>query len=180
MTDPEFHRLIDENLPQLIATARRIACNEQLAAEALQDAMLRAWKHRGGFNQRSSLTTWLTRILVNCVRDAIDSAARQGCHTQSWPETDNLSQAFHYTADPADPVIADETISRVQREVSLLPPRQREVFALMVWENLDSASVSELLGISPQAVHASLHAARCQLRQRLSDLNSNLPDAGDQ
>jgi len=52
--------------------------------------------------------------------------------------------------------------------VSRLPPRQREVLVLIVFEKLSTSETAALVGISEQNVHATLSAARARLKQRLA------------
>ena len=179
MTDPEFHRRVDESLPALIATARRIACDEDIAADAMQDALLKAWKYRGSFDGRSVLATWLTRIVVHCVRDAI-AAHRRRRNRAGGGQDDVLELAAGPATDPVERAIASETDRRVRCEVRRLPDRQREVFTLTVWQNLSPGEVAEIVGTTPQTVHANLHAARRTLRRRMADLDESQPTDPDQ
>ncbi|MEM8684879.1 MAG: sigma factor, partial [Pseudomonadota bacterium] len=61
----DFHRAISERSDRWYAACLRITRNPDLAADAVQDALLSAWAKRDQFQQSSKLDTWIHRIAVN-------------------------------------------------------------------------------------------------------------------
>ena len=170
LTEGEFSRAVSDGLPQLIAVARRLAGNEELAAEAVQNALLKASNSWRRFRGQSHVNTWLTKIVIHAVRDAIAAQHRRSNQTTSLPQVESERE----TKNAADPGggpsqrVLDEEFSRIaQTAVGQLPDRQREVFGLMVWQGMTARQVGTLLDISAQTVHANLHAARKRLREVL-------------
>jgi RNA polymerase sigma-70 factor (ECF subfamily) len=170
LTEREFSRAVSDGLPQLIAVARRLAGNEDLAAEAVQNALLKASKSRSRFRGESHVDTWLTRIVIHAVRDAIAAQHRRTHQTTSIRQAESERETKNMP-DPGDGPgqrVLDEEFRRIaQVAVGQLPDRQREVFSLMIWQGMTARQVGTLLDISAQTVHANLHAARKRLREVL-------------
>ena len=70
-----FRRLLEPHRAQLHAHCYRMLGSVHDAEDALQDALLRAWRGLPGFEARSSLRSWLYRIATNACLKAIDRAA---------------------------------------------------------------------------------------------------------
>jgi RNA polymerase sigma factor (sigma-70 family) len=64
-----FRDLYQRHTPAMYALALRLTNREAAAEDALQDAWIRACRSLAEFQWKSSLRTWLTGILINCVRD---------------------------------------------------------------------------------------------------------------
>ena len=60
-----YEQLVREYTPRLLAIARRMMRNEEDAADAVQDALLSAYQALDSFESKSSVSTWLHRIVVN-------------------------------------------------------------------------------------------------------------------
>lgn len=161
MTESEWEQAVASAIPMLLRLARRLSSDDEVAEEAVQDALLKASRRWKAFRGEAKLETWLSRIVIHAVRDRI---AKKKRHTVDDRQVDELCSAQR---GPQDIAIAAEERSRVQAAVARLPSRQREVLTLMTWEALTPAEVSELLDITVQNVHANLHAARKQLKQLL-------------
>ncbi|MFU7559979.1 RNA polymerase sigma factor [Roseiconus sp. JC912] len=176
LSEQQFAQAVDACLPRLVAIARRLANEEDLASDALQNALLKASKSWQRFQGRSHVETWLIRILIHCVRDAIrDSRHRRDQVVQTDPN--DLSQLLASVADPqrgpTEMASDNETEQLVREAVMDLPHRQREVFSLIVWQGMTANQVAEIIGTNPPNVHANLHAARQRLRNSLQSVLDN-------
>ncbi|WP_167546657.1 RNA polymerase sigma factor [Stieleria maiorica] len=172
LTEPEFARAVSVGLPKLIAVARRLSGDDEVAAEAVQNALLKASKSWRKFRGQSHVDTWLTRIVIHAVRDVIAARRRDTENLHPQPDAPGDRQRETLVAPqrgPSQQVLDAEIRSVVATAVRSLPDRQREVFGLMVWQNMTAGEVGRLLDITPQTVHANLHAARKRLRQLLGD-----------
>ena len=72
------------------------------------------------------------------------------------------------TVGPLQNAAAGELAEIIAQMVSSLPARQREVFVLSTYENLEPAAIASLLGITSANVYATLHVARERLRAQLA------------
>ncbi|MCA9138697.1 MAG: sigma-70 family RNA polymerase sigma factor [Planctomycetales bacterium] len=160
-------------MSQLVAVARRISGNDELAAEAVQNALLKASKSWRSFRGESHVHTWLTQIVIHCVRDSIAAQRRRMAsqpmlhHSESQCPHENVVDPER---GPSQRLLDEELRRTIGAAVGQLPDRQREVFGLIVWQGMSAAEVGNLLEITPQTVHANLHAARKRLRELLNHL----------
>ena len=101
--------------------------------------------------------------MISAFRDHLAAAARQRC----------LSELTEDMADPrgeepSAATLRGELGDLIAQRISALPPRQREVLALIAFEQIRPNEVAEVLGISESNVHANLHHARARLREELA------------
>ncbi len=153
-----FDRLVLEHLPSAQRFAIRLSGDPHAAEDLMQDALLKAHRHWESFRGESRFTTWLFRIIINCFRDGIARRA------PSEPLADSSDNKM---SDPHRELVAKELGELIAREVSNLPPRQREVLVLITYEQLSIHDVAMVLDISQQNVRTTLHLARERLRLRL-------------
>jgi RNA polymerase sigma-70 factor (ECF subfamily) len=137
------------------------------ADDALQDAMLRAWRGLDGFEGRSSLRSWLYRIATNASLDVIERRPKRVLPIE--PEEDSL-----WLEPYPDPVGA----SYEQREsvelafvaaVQHLPGTQRAALLLRDVLGFRAREVASLLDTSEDAVNSALARARRVLRERMPE-----------
>jgi RNA polymerase sigma factor (sigma-70 family) len=127
------------------------------AADVVADTFLVAWRRLDVLPPGEEARLWLygvARQVVANVRRGQRRRARLG---------ERLAAALgeHVVADPADAV---GTVSAVRAALAGLPPDDRELLQLTVWEELTSAEVAAVLGIPPGTVRSRLHTLRRRLR----------------
>jgi RNA polymerase sigma-70 factor, ECF subfamily len=154
-----FGRLVLENLPAAQAFAIRLCGNVDAAEEIVQEALLKVARSWRSYRGEAKFKTWLFAIVVNAFRDHWRRASDDG---QLTAEMEDAKSAF-----PGQRVEAEELGEAVARLIAMLPPRQREVLVLNVYEELGSAEIAEMLGISEQNVRTNLHLGREKLRELL-------------
>jgi RNA polymerase sigma-70 factor, ECF subfamily len=154
------------------------------ADDAVQEAMVRAWRNADGFEGRSSLRSWLYRIATNVCIDMCRQVQRRARPTDfgpsSPPDESHLGSilpeatwvtpvpngAFGArTTDPAD-IVGDRESIRLAFVAALqhLPPRQRAALILCEVLRWQAAEVAELLDTSTPAINSALQRARSTLR----------------
>lgn len=166
LSEAQLQTAVRESLPRLLRLARRLAGEDELAEEAVQEALLRIAKSWRLFRGQASLETWMSTIVIRCVRDGIKKRVRETAARTASCDTSEPVDGREPL--PASVAICAELQKALRTAVARLPDRQREVFALVVWEQMTAEEVGQLLKIDRQAVHASLHAARARLRCQLS------------
>ncbi|MFI0479066.1 RNA polymerase subunit sigma-70 [Actinomadura sp. 9N215] len=158
-----FGLLVEPHLRALHLHCYRMLGSFDDADEALQEALLRAWRALGTFQERAPLRHWLIRIATNACLKAIERKGRQPATTgeidylQPYPD-DLLTEAV---ADPAAVVEGRESVAlafivALQR----LPATQRAALILKDVLGWRSAEVADLLGSSAPAVDSLLQRAR--------------------
>jgi RNA polymerase sigma-70 factor (ECF subfamily) len=180
----------DSAFPDLVAPFQRSLfrhCYRMLgsgpdAEEAVQDAMLRAWRRLDTFGRDGSFGGWLYRIATNVCLDALRSRkARVGpadigppSAPGTWPGPPDLELVWVEPVgdvpageDPADEVMDREDISLAfVAALQRLEPRQRACLLLLDVLGFTQDEVSEALGITPGAVNSLVYRARRATRPR--------------
>jgi RNA polymerase sigma-70 factor (ECF subfamily) len=183
-----LRHLISANNQRLFRTAWSILKDRIEAEEAVQAAYLNAFAAIGSFEGRSSLSTWLTRIVVNESLGRMRAQRRRRNQLESDGvavlETyrERLAQA---SAAPApDATVAREQLRLlIERAVADLPDIFRSVFVLREVEGLSIDETAEALAIPPATVKTRLLRARRKLQDALapevkSALTGSFPFAG--
>ena len=158
----------------------RLACgyvpSVAVAEEVVQDTWLGVLRGIGGFEGRSSVRTWLFRILVNRARTTGARERRSVAVGDPEPAVDpsRFDDTGHWAASPerwieeADSRLdAAKLAGRLRSAIDELPDRQREVVTLRDIEGLSSDEVCSVLEISEGNQRVLLHRGRSRLRQAL-------------
>lgn len=188
--DPDaFGLLFLRHKDRLWAVALRTVSDPEEAADALQEAMVSAFRRAGDFRGDSAVTTWLHRIVVNA---AVDRLRRRSARTLSWSgEPAELNAlATHAAADrgvrvpaPAvtiDPMDSTEIRLDVDAALRRLPAQQRIALVLVDMMGYPVAEVAEILGISTGTVKSRCARGRVRLLPFLSHLRTSFLDGGNQ
>ena len=175
LDEDEFDSAVRDALPQLVSIARRLTADEEMAADAIQNALLKASKTWKSFRGDAQVKTWLTRILIHAVRDVFSEHSRRSGRVVVVESSDldaQLDMGSHQRnsegSKPDERILQQEREQAVRNAVNQLPQRQREIFGLMVWQNMSAREVGEILDIKPQNVYANMHAAKARLRELLA------------
>ncbi|HLJ77354.1 MAG TPA: RNA polymerase sigma factor [Acidobacteriaceae bacterium] len=141
------------------------------AAETLtQECFLKAWNARAQFRGDSSLSTWLTRIAVNLMRDHLRSRS-----LRFWQKTRGDSLDVMDISDwvpdgrssPEDITVARHRVAEVWKAVGELSAHQRSVFVLRFVEELELEEIAETLNMNLSTVKSHLYRALAVLRERM-------------
>jgi RNA polymerase sigma-70 factor, ECF subfamily len=176
-----FRRLVEPHRSSLHALSYRMLGSLHDAEDALQEALLRAWRGLCGFDGRSALRTWLYRITRNV---CLDTIARRPNSVQPIDH-----EASAYPAADEDGEAAPEARYEQREAVELayvaalrrLPPRQRAVLILRDVLSLSAKEASESLGTTVPSVNSALQRARSSLDERFpgTSVQPTIPSAGD-
>jgi len=154
-----FEALYRDNVGRIHALCLRMSGDPERAAELTQDVFVHAWRKLGQFRGEAQFSTWLRRLAVNLVLNALESDRRRQARVHS---TDNL-EAFD-TGRSMAPV---ETRLELEDAVAALPPGARSVFVLHDMEGYRHRDIAGMLGVAEGTVKAQLHRARRLLREAL-------------
>ncbi|HLF55736.1 MAG TPA: sigma-70 family RNA polymerase sigma factor, partial [Thermoanaerobaculia bacterium] len=122
---------------------------------------------------QSRISTWLHRIVVNAALMRIRSRKARPEETiepllPTFLDDGHSTVFFHPWQESADEMLVRaETLARVRAAIDRLPEAYRTVLLLRDIEELDTAEVAEMLGVTPNAVKIRLHRARQALRTLL-------------
>ena len=166
----EFEKIVSHRLPQFRRTAMRWLRNPEDAEDAVQDAMLSAYKHIGAFHGRAQLSTWITAIVINSVR--MHLRRRPRCQVLSLDQgpDEGRSGIAEFLADPRP--TPEQSLERselrdlVARLTSGLPDSQRAALRLHLRNGLSIREAAETLGVPEGTLKAQLARGRAALTRR--------------
>lgn len=155
-----------------LAYVRTVAAAE----DAAQETWVGVVRSIDRFEGRSSLRTWIFRILVNRAKSRAMLEARSTPFSsldESRLDEVDLGRGWWLTArvpdSPDERLVWEETRELVEREIEELPARQRQVLVLHDVVGLTSSEVRALMGVSEGNQRVLLHRARARVRDGLAD-----------
>ena len=169
--DPDaFGVLFERHRDRLWAVAIRTLGDPEEAADALQDAMIAAFRRAGSFRGDSAVTTWLHRIVVNAALDRMRRrAARPTANTPDELALDALATG---ASQPSDPSGSSDTAIDVRAALRQLVPEQQAALVLVDMLGYPVADAAEILGVSEGTVKSRAARGRAKLLPRLAHLRS--------
>jgi RNA polymerase sigma-70 factor (ECF subfamily) len=196
-----FGELAGAYRAELRAHCYRILGSVHDADDALQEALLRAWRGLPGFEGRSSVRSWLYTIATNAALDAARHRSRRELPVGFGPAGGQAAGQDAERSDPRwlepypDRWLADDAAwspeARYEKRESVelaflvalqyLPPVQRAALLLREVAGFPTAEISRQLGMSAAAVNSALQRARAAARERLPDTSQQqiLRELGD-
>jgi RNA polymerase sigma-70 factor (ECF subfamily) len=167
-----FVELSKRHSKMVLRRAYRIVKNWEDAEDVLQESLMRAFLHLKDFEERSSFSSWLTRIAINF---ALMSLRKKRGHIEISMEVINDDHGIRYSWEPKDPAESPEGhCSRREREdlleaaIRRLPPTLRQVVQMKLIDGRSGEEVSQTLGISVPAAKSRLARAKTALRLSLA------------
>jgi RNA polymerase sigma-70 factor (ECF subfamily) len=182
-----FMMLVERLQPQMLRIARTYTPTRAVAEEVVQEAWLGVLKGLDRFEGRSSLRTWIFRILVNTAKTRGERERRSVPFSSVWAvEGDEPAvepgrflpqgqRSVGHWADapttwegmPEDRLVSKETLERIGAAMEGLPPSQREVMRMRDVLGWTSPEVCNALGITETNQRVLLHRARAKVRRAL-------------
>jgi RNA polymerase sigma-70 factor (ECF subfamily) len=168
-----FSELVERFHPAMIRLAMTRVRSRAVAEEVAQDAWLGLLRGFDAFEGRSSLRSWLFRIVIN---RAISAGVRERVHLPVQDEElehrdGRFSQdgwwvtpPVHWADEVLDRMVAPALAARVREAIEELPPAQRAVVTLRDVDGLSSAEVCAVLDITEGNQRVLLHRARTRIR----------------
>lgn len=161
-----FGELFRRHRGRLWAVAVRTLGDPEDAAEAVQDAMIKAYQGAAGFRGGSAVTTWLHRIVVNACLDRIRASGRRP--TVPLMDDDALSlPALDAAHDPAQAAVR----LAVHRALAELPFDQRAVLVYVDMLGYPVEEVAAILKVRPGTVKSRASRARKRLAAQLPEFD---------
>ncbi|MGH8837672.1 MAG: RNA polymerase sigma factor SigM [Jiangellaceae bacterium] len=170
--DPDaFGEIVRRHRDRLWAVAIRTLGNPEDAADALQDALVNAFRRAGSFRAESAVTTWLHRIVVNACIDRVRRTAARPAVV--------LADDFDVASPAHDP--GTQTALRLDVEAALatLPDEQRVPLVLVDMEGYAVSEVADMLGCPVGTVKSRCARARARLLPLLTSHGSREPLRGN-
>jgi len=150
--DPDaFGELFRRHRDRMWGVALRTTNDPELAADAVQDAFLSAYRRADSFGGRSAVTTWLHRIVVNACLDRL---------RRRRPESELPDEHSAVLTERHDRQGQVETCLDVQEALSALPEAQRLAVVLVDMHGYSIAEAAQMLGVAEGTVKSRCHRGR--------------------
>lgn len=187
-----FMELVDAWGPAMLRLARQFTPSRAVAEEVVQETWVAVLEGLDRFEGRSSLKTWVMRILVNRAKTrgtrerrtvpfaalAADEASGEfhAVAADRFLGADDARWPHHWAAPlprwetlPESAVASAETLAVIHAAIEALPPAQRTVILLRDIEGWDGPQVSNALDITETNQRVLLHRARSKVRAALEE-----------
>lgn len=181
-----FAALIDRYATAMLRLAMVYVGARAVAEEVVQETWLGILEGLGRFEGRSSLKTWMFRILTNCAKTRAQREGRSipfssleesdPAHAEHAVDPDRFWPGDHrwpggwvsfpgsWEEIPEERILSQETRACINRAIEALPPNQREIITLRDIEGWTSEETCAFLGISEVNQRVLLHRARSKVR----------------
>lgn len=167
-----MEEVVARRRPSFYRTALRFLGNSADAEDAVQEALLSAYKHLHEFRGESQLSTWLTAIVSNCARMQLRNRPR---HIQvSFDEPIREDQEYSLSdrlpdvrPNPEDECRKAELKARLRESVGRLSPTLRRTFQLRELQDLSVRETASILNLAEGTVKAQLSRARAKLTRSM-------------
>lgn len=164
----EMAEALSRYLPSFYRQAFRYLGNVADAEDAVQDALLSAYKHVDQFRGRARMSTWLTAIVINAARMQLRRRQHQAhvsLDEHPDPESYALSELLPgHKPSPEEQCRRSDLAGKVLQSMQQLSPTLRRAFQLRYLDGLSIREITELLGVAEGTVKARLARARTKLR----------------
>ncbi|MFD7917943.1 RNA polymerase sigma factor SigM [Streptomyces sp. NPDC059740] len=167
--DPDaFSELVRRHRDRLWAVALRTLGDREEAADALQDALLSAYRAAKTFRGDAAVTTWMHRITVNACLDRARKAASR--RTDPVAETERLEQVLEPHESAEVPAEREDLTRELLKALRTLPPEQRAALVLVDMQGYPVAEAAEILGVAAGTVKSRCSRGRARLLPLLTHL----------
>jgi RNA polymerase sigma-70 factor (ECF subfamily) len=169
-----FEEIVRRHRDRLWAVAMRTTGDPEEASDALQDALISAYRRADQFRGDAAVTTWLHRIVVNA---SLDRLRRRAVRTAQPLPDDNDALPGAVVADPVDHMDRREIQLVVTQALAELPEDQRAAVLLVDVEGWSVEDAARMLGCPEGTIKSRCFRGRAKLAKRL-DFLRNLDQTG--
>lgn len=150
----------------LVGFIRRMIGDSHRAEELFQEVFLTVWQKRSQYQFPRPFKPWLYMIALNRCRADFRGTKNDARHVdyESGPTPESPE------ASPMEEAIARETAERIELAVRALPPQQRLVVVMRVWEGMSYAEIAEMIGRTEATVRSTMHHGLASLREAIGPL----------
>jgi RNA polymerase sigma-70 factor (ECF subfamily) len=171
---PPPEEIYEKHAPRVYNLARRLLGNAADAEDVTQDVFLQVVRNLPTFRGEAAFSTWLYRVAVNAalayrrkralregrrVPDPLEEFTEDGSHR---------APVRRWVSQPEQHLLDREAHQVIEQAIAGLPESYRDVYVLADVEELATAEIAEMLGLSVAAVKSRLHRARLLMRKALA------------
>ncbi|MEU6588699.1 RNA polymerase sigma factor SigM [Streptomyces sp. NPDC046881] len=167
--DPDaFGEIVRRHRDRLWAVALRTLGDREEAADAVQDALVSAYRAAHTFRGQSAVTTWLHRITVNACLDRARKAASR--KTSPVDDTERLEQLLEPHESASAPAERKDVHRQLLEALGTLPPEQQAALVLVDMQGYPVAEAARILDVPTGTVKSRCARGRARLLPLLTHL----------
>lgn len=176
-----FALLVERFQRNIYRVAYAIVRDDMEADTVTQDTFIQAYTHLAGFEGRSGLETWLTRIAINRSRDLLRRRRFVSLFTRiDDDQTEFYLEPVDDRPDPEREMMSHQLKAAIERAERKLSTRQKIIFRLRHYEDRPLEEIADLLGLRAGTVRAHLFRAVHKIRKELAGwMNRKQDDSHD-
>ena len=175
-----FALLVERFQRKIYRVAYAIVRDDMEADTIAQDTFIQAYTHLAGFEGRSGLETWLTRIAINRSRDLLRRRRFVSLFTRiDDDETEFYLEPVDNRPDPEREVMSHQLKAAIERAERKLSTQQKIIFRLRHYEDHPLEEIADLLGLRAGTVRAHLFRAVHKIRKELAGWMNRKQDDSD-
>jgi RNA polymerase sigma-70 factor (ECF subfamily) len=175
--DPDaFGELVRRHRDRLWAVALRTLGDREEAADAVQDALVSAYRAAHTFRGQSAVTTWLHRITVNACLDRARKAASR--KTSPVDDTERLEQLLEPHEEASAPAERNDLHRQLLEALGTLPPDQRAALVLVDMQGYPVAEAARVLDVPTGTIKSRCARGRARLLPLLTHLRPESAGVG--
>ena len=162
-----FEELILRHRRQVYGTAYRMVQNHETAEEIAQESFLRAFRSLHSFRRKAKFSTWLYRITMNLCIDHLN----RNHSPLNVEELGDIAADFH---SPAEHLAHKERQQWLEREIQMLPPKQKSILVLRIFQEMPFKDIANVVGCSTNAAKVNYRHALVRLKERFNNSREDL------
>jgi len=150
-----FRLIVEEYKQPLYWHLRRLLVSHDDTDDALQETFVRAWRKLSDFKRESSLRSWLFRIATNEALRVIEQKKRQPLEMLTQEHIGQQNSYIDYD---------DEMLTNFQCAIQQLPEKQRVVFNLRYYDEMDYDEIAEVAGMTENSAKVNFSIAKNKVK----------------
>ena len=159
-----FNKLIKRHMEKIYLVARRMVGNHLDADEVVQEVLMVIYNKLNTFKFEASFTTWIYRIVITRSINFLRKRTLKNTFSIF-----DLNKTKSKIQDPIEQVEGREEFEIVEKLLAQLPPKQREIFVLRNFEELNYDEISKITGKSVGALKANYFHSINKLKELLNN-----------
>lgn len=160
--DKGFRMLVDSFQEPIYWHIRRMVVSHEDAEDVIQEVFIRIFRHLEQFREESSLNTWIYRIATN---ESLRFLNKRREEVVSAEEIQEELLGKLKTSDYVD--YENELAVKFQAAILKLPEKQRIVFNLRYYDDLDYESISQITGDKVETLKVNYHYAKEKIKESI-------------
>ncbi|HHT22628.1 MAG TPA: RNA polymerase sigma factor [Bacteroidales bacterium] len=164
----KFRLIVKAYQKMLYALSFRLLCDEEEAKDICQETFIKLWENLKSYNPKYNMSTWLYRICSNLCLDRMKK-------TQKSVSVETLSVKIKEISDENSQLKVlenEDVILLIEGLSSKLTPKQKLVFTLHYFDDLTTAEISEITGLSANKIKSNIYLARKKMIEMINKIEN--------